>query len=103
MIMLAGIALVLIWITRSFWQPVFIIASLLLAYGASMGLTELIGCHVLGTDHLGWNVPFFSFIMIIGLGVDYSIFMMMRYREDGGHAVNAIVDAARYIGGVVIS
>lgn len=98
MIMLAGIALVLIWITRSFWQPVFIIASLLLAYGASMGLT-----HVLGTDQLGWNVPFFSFIMIIGLGVDYSIFMMMRYREDGGHAVNAIVDAARYIGGVVIS
>lgn len=102
-IMLTGIALVLIWITRSFWQPAFIIASLLLAYGASMGLGELIGYHVLETDHLGWNVPFFSFIMIIALGVDYSIFMMMRYRENRGHAGNAIVDAARHIGGVVIS
>lgn len=102
-IMLIGIALVLIWITRSFWQPVFIIASLLLAYGASMGLCEYIGYHLLNTDHLGWNVPFFSFIMIVALGVDYSIFMMMRYRENGGHTSNAIVDAAKHIGGVVIS
>ncbi|MBY9079943.1 MMPL family transporter [Paenibacillus sp. HN-1] len=102
-IMLVGIGLVLILITRSFWQPVFIVASLLLAYGTSLGLSEFIGTRILDVDNLGWNVPFFSFIMIVALGVDYSIFLMMRYRENGEASNNALVDAARHMGGVVIS
>ena len=40
--------------------------------------------------------------MIVALGVDYSIFLMMRYRELD-NSQRAIVDAAEYIGGVVIS
>ena len=58
--------------------------------------------HVLGVDLLSWNVPFFSFIMIVALGVDYSIFLMMRYREQE-NSQSAIVEAAKHIGGVVIS
>ncbi|MFC4302331.1 MMPL family transporter [Cohnella boryungensis] len=102
-IMLAGIGIVLMVITRSFWQPVFIIASLLLAYGAAMGIGEWIGSGVLGVDELGWNVPFFSLIMIVALGVDYSIFLMMRYRELDGDSDRAIVEASRHVGGIVIS
>ncbi|KIL49306.1 MMPL family transporter [Jeotgalibacillus soli] len=102
-IMLIGIGLVLIFITRSFWQPIFIIGSLVLAYYTSLGISEIISTNFLGVDALGWNVPFFSFIMIVALGVDYSIFLMMRYRELEGDALTAIVDAARHIGGVVIS
>ncbi|OMD36298.1 hypothetical protein BSK52_24715 [Paenibacillus odorifer] len=30
---------------------------------------------------MSWIVPFFSFIMIAALGVDYNIFLMMRYNE----------------------
>jgi len=102
-IMLAGIGIVLIAITRSFWQPVFIIASLLLAYGAAMGIGEWIGSGLLDVDRLGWNVPFFSLIMIVALGVDYSIFLMMRYREMDGGSNEAIVEASRHVGGIVIS
>ncbi|XID92796.1 MMPL family transporter [Paenibacillaceae bacterium WGS1546] len=102
-IMLAGIGIVLIVITRSFWLPVFIIASLLLAYGAAVGIGELIGASVLGVDQLGWNVPFFSLIMIVALGVDYSIFLMMRYREMDGDSDRTIVEASRHVGGIVIS
>lgn len=41
--------------------------------------------------------------MIIALGVDYSIFLMMRFNEVDGNPVNAILTAAKNIGGVVIS
>ena len=102
LIMLIGIGLILIVITRSIWQSVFIIASLVLTYETSLGIGELISKHLLGVETLSWNVPFFSFIMIVALGVDYSIFLMMRYRELDG-SKEAIVEAAKHIGGVVIS
>lgn len=102
-IMLIGIAIVLIVITRSLLNTIFIIGSLLLAYFASLGISEQISAHVLHIDSLSWNVPFFSFIMIVALGVDYSIFVMMRYNEIEGDSVTKIVTASRHIGGVVLS
>ncbi len=84
-IMLIGIAVVLLVITRSFLNTIFIIGSLILAYFASLGISEQISTHILNVESLSWNVPFFSFIMIVALGVDYSIFVMMRYNElEGG-------------------
>lgn len=102
-LMLTGIGIVLMVITRSFWQPVFILASLLLSYGAALGISELVGTRILSVDNLGWNVPFFGFIMIVALGVDYSIFLMSRYREIKLDPVSSMVEAARNIGSVVIS
>lgn len=102
-IMLIGIAIVLIVITRSLLNTIFIIGSLILAYFASLGISEQISTHVLHVDSLSWNVPFFSFIMIVALGVDYSIFVMMRYNEIEGDSVTKIVNASRHIGGVVLS
>ena len=102
-IMLIGIAIVLIVITRSLLNTIFIIGSLLLAYFASLGISEQISAHVLHVESLSWNVPFFSFIMIVALGVDYSIFVMMRYNEIEGDSVTKIVTASRHIGGVVLS
>lgn len=101
--MLIGIAIVLIVITRSLLNTIFIIGSLLLAYFASLGISEQISTHILHVDSLSWNVPFFSFIMIVALGVDYSIFVMMRYNELEGDPATKIVTASRHIGGVVLS
>ncbi|OAB39963.1 hypothetical protein PMSD_02605 [Paenibacillus macquariensis subsp. defensor] len=102
-IMLIGIGIVLIVLTRSLLKPLFIIGSLILAYYTALGMSELLSTYVFNVDALGWNVPFFSFIMIVALGVDYSIFLMMRYQELEDDPTQAIVDAARHIGGVVIS
>lgn len=102
-IMLIGIAIVLIIITRSFWQSMIIIASLILAFFTSLGLTELLSQALLDQSTLSWNVPFFSFIMMITLGVDYSIFLMMRFNEMREEGNIAIIDAAKHIGGVVLS
>jgi RND superfamily putative drug exporter len=102
-IMLIGIALALIVITRSVSRAIFIVGSLVLSYFASLGISQLISLHVLHEDMLSWNVPFFSFIMIVALGVDYSIFLMMRYNELEGDTGTRIVEASRHIGGVVLS
>ncbi|MEI2316805.1 MMPL family transporter [Bacillus paramobilis] len=102
-IMLFGIAIVLLVITRSFLNTIFIIGSLILAYFASLGISEQISAHILNVESLSWNVPFFSFIMIVALGVDYSIFVMMRYNELEGDPATKIVNASRHIGGVVLS
>ncbi|MEL3962619.1 MMPL family transporter [Lysinibacillus endophyticus] len=102
-IMMIGIAIVLVIITRSIWQTMIIIASLILAYYTSLGITELLSDILLNQNILSWNVPFFSFIMIITLGVDYSIFLMMRYAEVKDQGSVGIIDAAKHIGGVVLS
>ncbi len=102
-IMLIGITLVLIVITRSISHSLLIIGSLILVYFGSLGMSEIISSYLLNTDSLSWNVPFFSFIMIVTLGVDYSIFLMMRYNELEGDSATRIVEASRHIGGVVLS
>ncbi|URN95664.1 MAG: MMPL family transporter [Candidatus Pristimantibacillus lignocellulolyticus] len=101
--MLIGIGIVLLFITRSLWSSLIIVASLLITYLVSLGLTELVTTEILKVEAVGWNVPFFGFIMIVALGVDYSIFLMMRYREVQHIEKDAILVAARNIGGVVIS
>lgn len=105
-IMIVGITLALIVVSRSLLQPLYVMTMLVIAYFTSLGLTEWISSKSLGQDMLTWNTPFFSFIMLIALGVDYSIFLIMQYRNDPDHTMfpsQRIVAAAGVIGTVVIS
>lgn len=105
-IMIVGIGLALIYVTRSLLQPVYILGTLVTAYLASLSFTHALTNVFLGRPMLTWNTPFFSFIMLIALGVDYSIFLVMRYRNtDNYHYLptERIVMAASAMGTVVIS
>lgn len=105
-IMLVGILLALMVITRSILQPFYILGTLLLAYVMSLSITRLLSHIFMGQDMLTWNTPFFGFIMLIALGVDYSIFLMMKYREfDNVSATPStrIIRASAVIGSVVLS
>ena len=105
-IMLVGIGLALMFITRSILQPVYILGTLILAYFTSLSITRWVSGAFLGEKMLTWNTPFFAFVMLIALGVDYSIFLMMKYREfgdNGGRPSVNIVRASGVIGAVVIS
>lgn len=105
MIMIIGIAL--LFFTRSVLQPMVIIATLVGTYYTAINLTALIAQHFFHERMLTWNAPFFTFIMLVALGVDYSIFLMMRYRDeelvDPGNQVKHILQAATVIGTVVMS
>ncbi|MDO4912639.1 MAG: MMPL family transporter [Lactobacillus sp.] len=107
-IMIVGISLALMVVTRSFMQPLYIMGILLVSYFGSLSINQWLVKPMLGRSELAWNVPFFSFIMIIALGVDYSIFLMTRYREERMEnadetVAESIVRSTAIIGTVVIS
>ncbi len=105
-IVLAAIFVLLIIVIKDLLTPIYIVLSLVAAYYASLSATAFISrlLFTSAQEGLSWNVPFFSFVMIAALGVDYSIFFMMRYKEYPDLSRKAaVVTAAKNIGGVVIS
>ncbi|MEE8824021.1 putative membrane protein YdgH [Lentilactobacillus sunkii] len=105
-IMLVGIGLALMVVTRSLVQAITIIGTLIVTYLGSLQITKWLSSYLLFQNMLTWNTPFFSFIMLVALGVDYSIFLMMRYRGDAATIPDVrrrILNSATIIGTVVIS
>ncbi|WP_125565458.1 MMPL family transporter [Companilactobacillus insicii] len=104
LIMTVGIGIALIVVTESILQPMTIIGTLLLAYEVSLGITRIVSKFVLGDPMLSWNTPFFTFIMLMALGVDYSIFLMVRFKDETQPDLkDRMLNAATAIGAVVIS
>ncbi|WP_444683986.1 MMPL family transporter [Alkalicoccus luteus] len=105
LIMLSGIFIVLIVMLRSFIMPVYILASLIGTYIISMAVTEFIFITILGYPGISWAVPFFGFVMLMALGVDYSIFLMGRFAENMQtmDVRESLVNAMTKIGTVILS
>ncbi|CAM4283675.1 MMPL family transporter [Paenibacillus tarimensis] len=80
-LMLIGITLILIILFRSLVMPIYLVLSLLLTYYTSMGIAEVIFVQIMGLTGISWAVPFFGFVMLMALGIDYSIFLMDRFKE----------------------
>jgi len=103
-IVIVSVFLVLLFVIRAFWPAVYIVLALLASYYVAMSASKLVTEYVIGADGVSSFVPFFSFIVIVAVGVDYSIFLMMRYKEYGKIAPReAIVKSAKSVGGVIIS
>ncbi|MFD0590463.1 MMPL family transporter [Paenibacillus sp. GCM10027627] len=104
MLMLIGISLILILLFRSIVIPLYVVISLLVTFYTSLAITEVIFVRMLGISGISWAVPFFGFVLLIALGVDYSIFLMDRfkeYRHLGAKA--AILEAMKNMGAVIMS
>lgn len=105
-LVLAGIAVVLIALLRSIIAPLYVLAALVFNYLITMGLLEFLYVRMLGFDGLSWTVSFFIFMVVVALGVDYSIFLMSRYKEEsslGVDAREAMTTAMTTTGGVIVS
>ncbi|ANE46582.1 membrane protein [Paenibacillus swuensis] len=104
MFMLIGIGLILMVRFRSIVIPIYILISLLLTYYSSLAIAEVIFVRILGYSGISWAVPFFGFVLLMALGVDYSIFLMDRFREYRHlEPREAILQAMKHMGGVIIS
>ena len=79
---LIGIFLVLLVMLRSIVAPMYLIGTILLSYGTTIGITRLASEAFWGTDKLTWWVPFFMFVFLVALGIDYSIFLFGRIKEE---------------------
>ncbi len=104
LLMLIGIGLILIVLFRSLIMPLYIIFSLLITYYTSMGISETIFENVFGYSGISWAVPFFAFVMLVALGVDYSIFLMDRFNEYRTLSVkDAMLESMKNMGTVILS
>ncbi|MDZ5472188.1 MMPL family transporter [Bacillus sp. 31A1R] len=102
--MMIGISFILVFLFRSIVMPAYIIVSLILTYYTSMAINEVIFVDLLGYTGISWAVPFFAFIILVALGVDYSIFLMDRFNEYKDLSVaDAMVLSMRKMGTVIIS
>ncbi|GKU77665.1 MMPL family transporter [Paenibacillus sp. L3-i20] len=103
-LMLIGISLILIVLFRSFIIPIYIVVSLLVTFYTSLAITEVIFVRMLGLSGISWAVPFFGFVLLVALGVDYSIFLMDRFKEYKDlDPKKAILEAMKNMGTVIMS
>lgn len=102
--MMIGISIVLIFLFRSIIMPAYIIGSLILTFYTALGINEAIYVNMLGYSGISWAVPFFGFVILVALGVDYSIFLMDRFNEYKDLTIqDAMLEAMKKMGTVIIS
>lgn len=101
-IVLLGIFLVLLLLIRSMWSSLCITGALIGTYFAAIFLSNQLFSQWLHFAGFNPFIPFFSFIIIVALGVDYSIFLMARVGEyQNLSPKEAIIESCRQTGGVV--
>ena len=101
---LLGIFIVLLLMLRSIIAPLYLIATVVFSFTFTLGLTNVVMRAWLGVDGLTWYVPFFVFVMLVGLGVDYSIFLIGRVKEEiGYHGIREGVHVAVAATGAIIT
>ena len=104
-----GVYVILVVLLRRPGICLYLIATVVLGYLASLGITEL----VFRTLHHGpdpwvgldWKVSFFLFVILVAVGEDYNIFLMARViEEEKKHgAVEGTRQAVMHTGGIISS
>ncbi|MBE1456791.1 RND superfamily putative drug exporter [Nocardiopsis terrae] len=104
-LVLVVVFLVLIPLLRSLVAPLLLMAANVLSFAAALGVGTLVFDHVLDLPGADPVVPLFAFVFLVALGIDYSIFLMSRAREETllhGHR-EGVLRALTVTGGVITS
>ncbi|SDW69637.1 putative drug exporter of the RND superfamily [Arthrobacter sp. cf158] len=104
-IVLVVILFILMLLLRSVVAPVLLVLSVVLSYGAAMGVSAWVFNGVFGFSGADATVPLFGFVFLVALGVDYNIFLMSRVREESlKHGTRpGILRGLAVTGGVITS
>jgi RND superfamily putative drug exporter len=104
-LVLGVIFLILMVLLRSLIAPLLLIATVVLSYLATLGISGVVFTDVLGFPGADSSYPLFAFVFLVALGVDYNIFLMTRVREEAaklGHTPGTLKGLA-VTGGVITS
>lgn len=91
------IALLLAIVLRSLLAPLYLVASVLLSYLATLGLAGIIFVHLGSESNLNFVLPLVVFMFLMALGSDYNILVMSRIREEA-HSLPLAQAVKRAIG-----
>ncbi|WP_425436265.1 MMPL family transporter [Mycobacterium terramassiliense] len=102
---LAVILVVLYVLLRSALAPPILLAATILGALAALGVGGWASNHVFGFPALDNGTPLFAFLFLAALGVDYTIFLVTRAREEAAQhgAADGMVRAVSATGGVITS
>ncbi len=81
-VILGLVVVALIVLLRSLVAPIVLVASVVLTYLASLGISWVLFTQVLGFERLDEGAPLLAFVFLVALGVDYNIFLVTRAREE---------------------
>jgi RND superfamily putative drug exporter len=98
-----GVALVLLVVLGSLFLPVFAVLSVLMSVVWTLVVTKLLFQTYFDYPIL-FILPFLLFVTLLGLGMDYNIFILTRIREEatkGGSLNDAIIRAIEQTGGII--
>jgi len=104
-IVLVVVLLILMWLLRAVASPVILLGTVVLSFGAAMGISALIFEYILGFAGSDPAFPLFAFVFLVALGIDYNIFLMTRVREETLHrgTRQGSLTALTSTGGVITS
>ncbi|WP_350278545.1 MMPL family transporter [Kribbella sp. HUAS MG21] len=102
---LAVIFVVLMLLLRSFAAAVLLVVANVLSFGATVGVSALMFNHVFDFPGADPGIPLYAFVFLVALGIDYSIFLMTRVREESQHQGTrpGILVGLAVTGGVITS
>ena len=76
------VLIVLILLLRALVAPIVMMLANILSFAATLGVSALVFNHVFKFPNSDPSTPLYAFVFLIALGVDYSIFLMTRVREE---------------------
>ena len=103
LVVIAGLFTVLLFVLGSVLIPIRAILTILLSIAWTMALTIVLFDVVRGLDVI-FILPLALFVMAMGLGMDYDIFIITRIREEvakGSSDPEAIAEATTRTGGII--
>ena len=103
LLVIVGIFIVLMIVLGSIALPTFAVVSIAMSISWSFAATSLVFGTWLDKPIL-WMVPLILFIMLMGIGMDYNVFILTRIREEvhkGKETNEAVVDAVDWTGGII--
>ncbi len=81
-VILLVVLLILMLLLRSLAAPLILVGTVILSFGAALGIGTLVFEHVFGFAGADASFPLFVFVFLVALGIDYNIFLMTRVREE---------------------
>jgi RND superfamily putative drug exporter len=79
---LVVMAVILAILLQSLVAPLLLLASVVLSFACTLGVSILFIRFVVGDAGFDSSIPIFAFIFLVALGIDYTIFLMARVREE---------------------
>jgi RND superfamily putative drug exporter len=102
---LAVVFVVLMLLLRSLVAPVILVVANVISFAATLGVAALVFNHVLDFPGSDPATPLYGFVFLVALGIDYSIFLMTRVREESAERGTrpGIIVGLAVTGGVITS